>query len=66
MLKNTIDELIEEVREGIKEIEEVTESDDFNPYDASGGNFDDAYQMGYDHGYEYGKLAILELIRKTL
>lgn len=66
--------MIKNIKEQIKllelEIEEYEESfgenfEDFNPYDASGGNFDDAYYMGREHGETYGKLELLyELLRK--
>lgn len=43
--------------------EEVGEDgEDFNPMDWSGGNFDDAYYMGTEHGEMYGKLEILNKI----
>lgn len=32
------------------EIKPVKHSDDWNPYDASGGNFDDAYEIGVRDG----------------
>ncbi|OPH61890.1 hypothetical protein BC351_01215 [Paenibacillus ferrarius] len=58
-MKETIALLLEQVQLKIDEIEEVT-NEDFNACDASGGNFDDAYELGYDHGYEYGKRAALK------
>lgn len=29
----------------------LCDNEDFNPYDASGGNYDDAYYMGSEDGY---------------
>lgn len=66
MNKTDIMNMIQEIQETISEFEEVTESEDFNPYDASGGNFDDAYEMGLDHGRAYGKLSILKLFLNHL
>lgn len=50
---------------------EVDENDewkgeDFNPMDASGGNFDDAYSLGEEHGETYGRYAELFGAIKTL
>lgn len=35
-------------REDYEAIKQGRESGDFNPYDASGGNFDDAFELGYE------------------
>jgi len=40
---------LKEIDEEIKESEALN-NEDFNPMDASGGNFDDAYRLGIDHG----------------
>ena len=50
------------------EQEEINEmlSDDFNACDASGGNFDDAYRMGDEHGDTYGRLLVLRKIKSFL
>lgn len=46
----------EKIAKLIVEIERVanktaaSDSEDFNAYDASGGNFDDAYQLGTEDG----------------
>lgn len=52
-------ELIKKQEEVVREIDEWCNNEDFNPMDASGGNFDDAYQLGYEHGFENGKLYAL-------
>ena len=36
--------------------------DDFNPYDASGGNFDDAFEMGVTQGVREACFDILALL----
>ncbi len=36
--------------------------DDFNPYDYSGGNFDDCYQMGLEHADSDTAQEILTLL----
>lgn len=64
--KETIKMMIFDMQDDISEIDEIIEDEDFNPCDASGGNFDDAYQMGYDHGYSYGKLEALSSILKMM
>jgi hypothetical protein len=57
-IKSKIEQLMLKSKENIDEIEEVV-GEDFNPMDASGGNFDDAYDMGHQHGYQYGRLSVL-------
>lgn len=49
---------IDVLREEIDEINELLE-DDFNPMDASGGNFDDAYYMGDEHGATFAEYRVL-------
>ena len=49
---------IDALREDIDEINEFLE-DDFNPCDASGGNFDDAYYMGNEHGETFAEYRVL-------
>lgn len=39
---------LEALKEAQEEIDEMYE--DYNPCDWSGGNFDDAYDIGVDHG----------------
>lgn len=60
----SLKEQIELLKGDIEEIEEYTEpkydGDYFNPQDASGGNFDDCYQMGFEHGEKYAKLEALQ------
>jgi len=48
--------------------EEINEmlDDDFDPQDASGGNFDDAYDLGEEHGDTFGKISILEAIKAII
>jgi hypothetical protein len=46
---------IETLEEEAKEIEEMYE-EEYNPMDWSGGNFDDAYSLGIEHGEIFGKL----------
>jgi flagellar biosynthesis/type III secretory pathway protein FliH len=57
-IKEMIKQLMKQVQENIEEIEEVT-NEDFNACDASGGNFDDAYELGHDHGFQYGRRSVL-------
>lgn len=51
-----------------EEIEEVNEylGDDFNPCDASGGNFDDAYYLGEEHGELFEEYRVLKSVIKDL
>ena len=42
--QTTIDTLIKTAQRSLRQQEE----EDFNVYDCSGGNFDDAYSLGYD------------------
>lgn len=46
------------------EEEDITESDEFNPYDMSGGNFDDAFWMGVRHGYWDKNKSAYDLLQK--
>lgn len=54
--------MIRKYEEEISEYEEVYGEDlmDLDPMDASGGNFDDAYNLGFEHGESYGKYTLLE------
>jgi hypothetical protein len=46
---NITEEQIEQLKRlATKKTTIETNPDDWNPYDLSGGNFDDAYQIGYD------------------
>ena len=38
------------------------DEDDFNPFERSGGNFDDAYEGGYDDGLRRAAREILDAI----
>ena len=57
--------MIEKIKELLAKYEAEAEAfeeemgDDFNACDASGGNFDDAYYMGTEHGQTYGKIEVL-------
>ena len=62
-MKATIEALIKEYEAEDEEIAEII-GDDFNPCDASGGNFDDAYYMGREHGEVEGALRVLYKLRK--
>ena len=52
----------------VADAEEINEmlDDDFDPQDASGGNFNDAYDMGDEHGDIFGKISILEAIKAII
>jgi hypothetical protein len=65
-MKKLIEKLIAQFEDEIAEIEEVygSEWEDFNPMDASGGNFDDAYNLGYEHGQVYGRYELLKELLK--
>jgi hypothetical protein len=60
-----IKELIAEHEADQEEIDDWME-DDFNPMDASGGNFDDCYFMGVEHGETQGALKILRGLLREL
>lgn len=49
--------LLAAVEGSIDELNEVR-GDDFNPMDASGGNFDDAYRIGAYHGELYKEFVL--------
>jgi hypothetical protein len=67
-MKELILEKIKELEEEVEELNEMYGEDweEFNPCDASGGNFDDAYQLGSEHGEIFGKLALLRELLKTI
>jgi hypothetical protein len=54
----TLQSRLESVNGSIKEIDEMKE-DEFNPSDWSGGNFDDAYFIGEEHGDCYATSNLL-------
>lgn len=60
-LEGRIESLSAEIAEN-----EEWKGDDFNPMDASGGNFDDAYSLGEEHGEAYGRYAELSNAIKSL
>lgn len=47
------------------EIAEMIE-EEFNPSDWSGGNFDDAYYIGTEHGTINGKLEVIRKIKAII
>lgn len=53
-----------------EEIDDINETydnfDEFNAYDASGGNSDDAYSLGEDHGGAFTSWELLEKFVKDL
>lgn len=57
---NISDELIEQLKKTAKTEIGPDEDDDFNPADYSGGNFDDAYGLGVEHGEVYAARSILD------
>ena len=57
-------EKIEELEEKAREIEEMYE-EGYDPSDWSGGNFDDAYQLGMEHGEVFGQLKVLREMLNT-
>ena len=64
-IKAYIDEKLPVCEAEQKEIDEM-KGDEFNAMDASGGNFDDAYELGNDHGDTYGRLMILRKIKAII
>lgn len=67
MIQN-IKQRIKQLENQIKEYEEMYGEDweDFNASDASGGNYDDAYELGFEHGQTYKELEVLNDILKQL
>ncbi|WP_077603648.1 hypothetical protein [Oceanobacillus sojae] len=69
-MNEKLNEIIEKYEEklavitvSLEEIQEMRE-DDFNPADASGGNFDDAYEMGrYDGDIEGEYSALYDVVK---
>ncbi len=47
--ENKVRALVERIEKEAA-LKSVTEDDDFNPMDYSGGNFDDAFEMGIEEG----------------
>lgn len=64
-MKARIEELIKKYESEFDDID-WRNSEDFNPCDSSGGNFDDAYFMGAEHGEIDGALHILYLLQKEV
>jgi hypothetical protein len=59
-----LDEEIAKLEVLAKELEDWYESGDFYPGD--GGNFDDTYYMGTDHGEIFGRLKALKEVRERI
>jgi hypothetical protein len=66
MLSKIIKAKIEELEAEVAELEEIFGEDmeEFNPSD--GGNFDDTYYTGQEHGETFGQLAILRKVLKLV
>lgn len=64
-IKAYIEKRLDVLESEAEEINEMLE-DDFNPCDASGGNFDDAYYMGEEHGDTFGKIDALRHIKAII
>lgn len=64
--------IIEDIENKIKllqvDIDEINDQleDDFNPMDWSGGNFDDCYDLGYEHGKKFGRMVAYKEILNIL
>lgn len=54
-------EALREIKEFCKEYP-MEDEDDFNPMIASGGNFDDCYQIGCTHGEQVLANSVLNII----
>ena len=66
-MKEYIKSLIDQYQAQVDELEEDYDNfEDFNAYDASGGNSDDAYDLGMEHGALYATLSILHEILDKL
>jgi hypothetical protein len=67
-MKELILEKIKVIESKIEELNEMYGEDweEFNACDASGGNFDDAYELGSEHGEIFGQLALLKELLKKL
>lgn len=67
-----VEQLIKEVNDRIEllegDIEEYNEvyGENFYAIDASGGNFDDAYELGYEHGELFKEYHMLKKFKKQL
>lgn len=64
-LRKRIEELVVKYESYVEKTEEQ-KGEEFNPMDASGGNFDDAYYMGCEHGEESGKLEAYQNVLKLI
>ncbi|PAD91649.1 hypothetical protein [Shouchella clausii] len=61
LLRN-IKELLEDAEVAAGEIDERFPKEDYDPSSWSGGNFDDAYELGLDHGEVTGELQTLKRV----
>lgn len=46
-----------------KSVYDDEDDDDYNPYDASGGNFDDAFSNGIDEGFIMFARVLMDIIK---
>jgi antirestriction protein len=67
-MKELILQKIAQLEEEIEEYEDAYGEDleELDPMDASGGNFHDAYDLGYEHGETYGQLEVLHELLSNL
>jgi hypothetical protein len=67
-MKELILEKIKVLEAKVEKLNEAygEEWEEFNAMDASGGNFDDAYELGSEHGEIFGKLSLLRELLKTI
>lgn len=64
-IQEYVDSVMLPLKNDAEEIDEMI-AEDFNPSDWSGGNFDDAYEIGTEHGEVDGKMIILRAIESIL
>lgn len=64
-MKEYLEHLLREQESVIREFDDMY-SVGFDPKEVSGGNFDDAFQMGYDHGFEEGQYVAYQHIYQKL
>lgn len=61
MNQEKLDLLITRLELEAEDYEEITE--DFNPYEMSGGNFDDAFWQGYEQGSAQFAVDLLQFLK---
>lgn len=60
-------ELIDKIKDVLVNVKKPDElPDDFNPSEWSGGNFDDAYSLGEDHGSDWGAYSLAEKLLEII